>query len=43
VSATAAERVLDKDYAGIAAYKVSPYVNKPANNDAACIAPLDAA
>lgn len=36
-----AKAILAGDLEGIDAYKVSPYVNKPANDDPACIAPLD--
>lgn len=33
--------LLVNDREGITAYQVSPYVNKPANDDAACITPLE--
>ena len=36
----AAREILDGHVASFPCYKVSPYVNKPANNDAACIAPI---
>jgi len=36
----AAQQVLDRHVPDFSCYKVSPYVNKPAHNDAACIAPV---
>jgi len=35
-----ARAALDRQVTKFSTYKVSAYVNKPANNDAACIAPL---
>lgn len=35
-----ASEILERHVAAFGFYKVSPYVNKPANNDAACIAPV---
>jgi len=32
--------ILDSPVVGFERYRVSPYVNKPANNDASCIAPI---
>jgi len=37
---TAALAILERNRRDFSAYKVSAYVNKPANNDAECIAPL---
>jgi putative SOS response-associated peptidase YedK len=37
----AARGILGGDFKGIAAYKVSAFVNKPENNDARCIQPAD--
>jgi putative SOS response-associated peptidase YedK len=36
-----AQNILRSDLAGISAYAVSPYVNKPEHNDARCIQPLE--
>jgi putative SOS response-associated peptidase YedK len=33
-------QVIDRHRTGFSTYKVSPYVNKPANNDAQCLVPL---
>jgi putative SOS response-associated peptidase YedK len=35
-----AEAILDKGVTAFSVYKVSSYVNKPANNDASCIKPV---
>jgi putative SOS response-associated peptidase YedK len=36
-----ATSILGNNYTNMAVYKVSSYVNKPANNDAGCIRPLE--
>ena len=36
-----ARDIIGNNRADMAVYKVSPYVNKPANNDAGCIRPLE--
>lgn len=33
--------ILERHRSDMAVYQVSPYVNKPENNDAACIRPLE--
>lgn len=40
-SAADAKALLASDFRGIVTYRVSPYVNKPANDDPGCIAPLE--
>ncbi len=36
-----AQAIIGNNRTDLAVYKVSTYVNKPANNDAACIRPLE--
>ena len=41
LAADDARALLDRHVTAFRTYKVSPYVNKPANNDAQCIAPIE--
>lgn len=41
LSVDEASQILGNNQADVAVYKVSSYVNKPANNDAACIRPVE--